>query len=82
MSEQMNPKAEYPIDDKRIKEVVSALRTIEDPKGLTEDEFNWLAIHGMERFSDDGDLIFSQGTPPRHLMFILGGDVLVHRHSS
>ena len=82
MSEQMNPKVKYLVDDKRIKEIVSALRTIEDLKGLTEEEFTWLAIHGTERFGDDGDLIFSQGTPPRHLMFILSGDVLVHRHSS
>ena len=82
MTEQMNPKAEYLIDDKRIREIVAALRTIEDLKGLTEEEFAWLAIHGAERFGNDGDLIFSQGTPPHHLMFILSGEVLVHRHSS
>jgi signal transduction histidine kinase len=82
MTEQMNPKVEYLIDDNRIREIVAALRTIEDLKGLTEEEFTWLAIHGAERFGDDGDLIFSQGTPPHHLMFILSGDVLVHRHSS
>lgn len=68
--------------DKRLGDIVSALRTIEDLKGLTEEELAWLAIHGTERFGDDGDLIFSQGTPPHHLMFILSGDVLVHRHSS
>jgi hypothetical protein len=50
-------------EDKRIREIVSVLRTIEDMKGLTE-EFTWLAIHGKERFGDDGDLIFSQGHRP------------------
>jgi signal transduction histidine kinase len=70
------------IDDERIGEIVAALRTIEDLKGLTEEEFSWLAIHGTERFGEDGDLIFSQGTPPHDLMFILSGEVLVHRHSS
>lgn len=78
----MNPKDEYMLVDKRLGDIVSALRTIEDLKGLTEEELAWLAIHGTERFGDDGDLIFSQGTPPHHLMFILSGDVLVHRHSS
>jgi signal transduction histidine kinase len=82
MTEQMNPKTEYPVDDKRITAIIAALCTIEDLKGLAEEEFTWLAIHGSERFGDDGDLIFSQGTPPHHLMFILSGDVLVHRHSS
>lgn len=78
--EQMNPN--YLVDDKRITEIIEALSTIEDLKGLTQEEFTWLAIHGNERFGNDGDLIFSQGTPPHHLMFILRGDVLVHRHSS
>jgi CRP-like cAMP-binding protein len=82
MVEQMNPKGDYMFVDKRLGEIVSALRTIEDLKGLAEEEFTWLAIHGTERFGDDGDLIFSQGTPPHQLMFILSGDVLVHRHSS
>jgi len=68
--------------DKRLEEIVSALRTIEDLKGLSREEFTWLAIHGAEKFGDDGDLIFSQETPPHHLMFILSGDVLVHRHTS
>jgi signal transduction histidine kinase len=80
MAEQM--KVEYLLGDKRIAEIVAALSTIEDLKGLTEEEFAWLATHGTEKFGDDGDLIFSQGTPPHHLMFILSGDVLVHRHSS
>src|SRR5277367_5874699 len=82
MAEQMNPKVEYSVEDKRIAEIVAALSTIEDLNGLTEEEFTWLATHGTERFGKDGDVIFSQGTPPEHLMFILSGEVLVHRHSS
>jgi signal transduction histidine kinase len=65
-----------------IADIVAALSTIEPLKGLTEDEFIWLATHGTERYGKDGDVIFSQGTPPEHLMFILKGDVLVKRHSS
>ena len=67
---------------KPIADIVAALSTIEDLKGLTEEEFTWLATHGTEKFGKDGDLIFSQGTPPEHLMFILRGDVVVKRHSS
>jgi signal transduction histidine kinase len=82
MTEQMNPKVEYFVDGERIRGIVAALRTIKDLEGLSEEEFTWLATHGTEKFGNDGDFIFSQGTPPHHLMFILSGDVLVHRHSS
>jgi hypothetical protein len=60
MTEQMNPKVEYLVDDKRITEIVAALSTIEDLKGLTEKEFTWLATHGTEKFGNDGDFIFSK----------------------
>jgi signal transduction histidine kinase len=82
MTDQMNPKVERPNPAHSIADIVAALSTIEALKGLTEEELTWLATHGTERFGRDGDLIFSQGTPPEHLMFILDGDVLVHRHSS
>src|SRR5580704_7486252 len=65
-----------------VADIVAALSTIEDLKGLTEEEFAWLATHGTERFAKDGDFIFSQQSPPEHLMFILNGDVMVHRHTS
>jgi signal transduction histidine kinase len=82
MAVQLNSKVEHPSHTHSIADIVAALSTIEALKGLTEEEFTWLATHGTERFGKDGDLIFSQGTPPEHLMFILDGDVLVHRHSS
>jgi signal transduction histidine kinase len=65
-----------------IAEIVLALSTIEALQALSEGEFVWLAIHGTERFAKDGDVIFSQGSPPEHLIFILKGDVMVHRHTS
>jgi signal transduction histidine kinase len=82
MAEQMSTAVEYVVDDQRITAIVAALRTIEGLEGLTEEEFTWLASHGTEKFANDGDFVFSQGTPPHHLMFILSGEVLVHRHSS
>src|ERR1700760_293221 len=78
----MIPDLEYSEQAERIAKILAALSTIEALKGLTDEEFTWLAAHGRERFGKDGDLVFSQGMPPEHLMFILRGDVTVHRHSS
>src|SRR3984885_5615901 len=82
VADQMKSKVERPDYASPIADIVAALSTIEDLKDLTDEEFTWLAVHGTERFAKDGDLIFSQGTPPEHLMFILKGDVMVHRHTS
>jgi signal transduction histidine kinase len=82
VTEQMQSKVECPEHARPIADVVAALSTIEGLNGLTEEEFTWLATHGTQRFGKDGDLIFSHGTPPEHLMFILRGDVLVKRYSS
>jgi signal transduction histidine kinase len=65
-----------------LADIVAALKSITELEGLTESEFEWIAAHGVERLGVDGELIFSQGAPPHHLMFILSGEVLVHRHSS
>jgi signal transduction histidine kinase len=82
VADQMKSKVDRPDHATPIADIVTALSTIEDLKGLTEEEFTWLAAHGTERFAKDGDFVFSQGSPPEHLMFILNGDVMVHRHSS
>src|SRR5580658_2829243 len=82
MTERMQSEVERPEHARPIADIVAALSTIEVLKGLTAEEFTWLAAHGTDRFGKDGDLIFSQGTPPDHLMFVLKGDVFVHRHSS
>jgi signal transduction histidine kinase len=82
MAVQLNSKVERSDHAHSVADIVAALSTIDALKDLTEEEFKWLATHGTQRFGKDGDLIFSQGAPPEHLMFILDGDVLVHRHSS
>ena len=82
MAGPMQLKAERTRHASRIADIVAALSTIEALKGLAEEEFIWLATRGTERFGKDGELIFSQGTPPENLMFILHGDVIVKRHSS
>jgi cyclic nucleotide-binding protein/histidine kinase/DNA gyrase B/HSP90-like ATPase len=42
----------------------------------------WIADAGTERSVQDGELIFSQGAPPRHLLFILEGGIAIKRHTS
>jgi signal transduction histidine kinase len=66
----------------REAEIISALRTIEDLKGLSDEEFAWIAKRGTERLAKDGELIFSQADPPHHLMFLLRGCVFIRRHTS
>ncbi len=82
MTEQMTFDAGTPPNDVREAEIVSALRTIEDLNGLSDEEFAWIAKHGTERFGRDGELIFSQAAPPHHLMLILRGSVFIRRHTS
>lgn len=82
MAEQMNPNLQSIVDDKHITEIVAALRMIEDLEGLTDDELTWLASHGTEEVCHDGELIFSQGNAPEHLIFILSGQMRIHRHTS
>jgi signal transduction histidine kinase len=82
VTEKMQAKVERPEHVRPVADVVAALSTIEGLNGLTEEEFTWLASRGTQRFGKDGDLIFSHGAPPEHLMFILRGDVLVKRYSS
>ena len=61
---------------------VSALQSIEELKGLTLEELRWIADAGTERFVQDGELIFSQGAPPEHLIFVLEGEIMIKRRSS
>jgi signal transduction histidine kinase len=61
---------------------VSALESIEELKGLTLEELRWIADAGTERFVKDGELIFSQGAPPEHLIFVLEGEIMIKRRTS
>src|ERR1700761_921844 len=61
---------------------IAALRTIEELAGLTSEEFQWIADAGSERSAQDGELIFSQGSPPSHLLFVLSGEITIKRHTS
>jgi hypothetical protein len=43
---------------------IAALQSIEELKGLTLEELEWIANSGTERSMQDGELIFSHAAPP------------------
>jgi signal transduction histidine kinase len=61
---------------------IAALRSIGELAGLTPEELQWIADTGTERSLQDGELIFKQGSPPHHLIFVLAGEVVIKRHTS
>jgi signal transduction histidine kinase len=61
---------------------IAALHSIEELKDLTHEELRWIADAGTERSVPDGELIFSQESPPHHLIFVLAGEVVIKRHTS
>lgn len=65
-----------------LDERISALRSITDLQGLTDQELRWIATAGSDRSVKDGELIFRQGAPPHHLIFVLSGEVVIRRHTS
>jgi hypothetical protein len=60
-----------PIETSPIFDIVSALQTIKKLDGLSEHEYLWLANHGREQQLTDRTLIFGEGTPPEHRIFVL-----------
>jgi signal transduction histidine kinase len=61
---------------------IAALNSIEELKGLTLEELRWIADACTDRSVQNGDLIFSQGSPPHHLIFVLAGEVVIKRRTS
>jgi signal transduction histidine kinase len=61
---------------------IAALNSIEELKGLAVEELRWIADACTERSVEGGELIFSLGAPPHHLIFVLAGEVVIKRHTS
>jgi hypothetical protein len=62
-----------------IPKIVEALRTVPLLSGLTDEEFTWLASHGVERVIARNALAFRQGQPLLYMCFILRGELHVCR---
>ncbi len=65
-----------------LPEIIAALRTITPLAGLSDAEYTWFATHGSERISDDDAMVFREGEPTSHLVFILRGEIHVRRRHS
>src|ERR1700722_19267950 len=65
-----------------IPEIVTALRTVSQLDGLTEDEYLWLATHRTERVGPDRAILFRDNDPAHNMNFILRGEVQVRRRHS
>lgn len=59
--------------------IIEALHTVGPLQGLTEEEYTWLATHGTERMGPDGAMVFREGEPTSHMVFILRGEIHVRR---
>ena len=66
-----------PAEASNLSDIVSALRTLSELEGLTEDDYVWIATHCTERVGADGAIVFSENEPSHHLNFFLRGEVLV-----
>lgn len=60
-------------------EIVAALRLVRQLDGLTDEEYAWLAEHGVEYVTGSGTRIFRDGDPATHMVVILDGEIQVRR---
>jgi CRP-like cAMP-binding protein len=62
-----------------IPEVICALKKVTHLNGLTDAEYEWLAIHGRQRHEAAGAVLFHDGEPARLMMIVLKGEIHVRR---
>jgi signal transduction histidine kinase len=62
-----------------LSEIVKALRGIQPFEGLDDDEFLWLARHGVEHRAGPDAVLFREGDQPQAMNIMLRGEVHVRR---
>ncbi len=62
-----------------IPELICALKKVTHLNGLTDAEYEWLAIHGHQRHEAAGAVLFHDGEPARLMMIVLKGEIHVRR---
>ena len=62
--------------------IVEALRGVETLDGLTDQEYAWMAEHGIERKAPTGSLLFREGDAPIGMNIVLKGEVHIRRTGS
>jgi len=62
-----------------LPEIVDALRRVQSLQGLTDDELEWLALHGEEVCVPAGTMVFREGEPATKMWVLLKGEAHVRR---
>lgn len=82
----MNPATPFPNvesatlpEPAHFAEIICALKRIVPLQGLTDEELEWLAAHGTERFSEAGATLFHEGEPAHSMVILLKGEIHVRR---
>ena len=65
-----------------LPEIVAALREVPLLDGLAENEYQWIAEHSEERVGPAGTIVFHEGEPATHMIFLLRGEIHVRRRHS
>ena len=73
------PRAEKPLQyiHSPIEKIVAALKKVEQLKGLSDSELEWLARTGTEVFAPQGTVLFNEGDPADRMTILLEGEVHV-----
>jgi len=62
-----------------VEEIIAALKKVSHLSGLTEQEFDWLGIHGTQRHEAAGTILFHEGEPASVMTILLKGEIHVRR---
>ncbi len=60
-------------------EIVAALKKVATLQNLTDEEYEWLAIHGEEHTSPAGSVLFREGQTANEMTILLAGEIHVRR---
>ncbi len=63
----------------RIAALTEALRNVAPLAGLSDEEYQWLAVNGEEQFVDANVTVFEEGQPADAMTILLKGEVQVQR---
>jgi signal transduction histidine kinase len=62
-----------------LAEIIEALQIITPLQGLSDAEYEWIALHGTEYVGTDGAILFVEGGPCDRMHLILKGEIHVRR---
>jgi signal transduction histidine kinase len=62
-----------------ISEVIDALKRVTPLYGLSDEEYEWLAENGSQRWDPSGAILFQDGDPATKMTVILKGEIHVRR---